>query len=185
MTLFVAGVHAVGKTYLLKPVCEQLGLMHATASQLIREQKGQANWTATRQVDDVDENQKALVAAVQTLNAEGQQLVLDGHFVLRKSAGVHGPIGLPTFSQLQIKSVVLLEAPSEVVLSRLTQRGDPTWTLTEVEAFAHLEAAHAISICEQLSIPMTRLNMPTEEQARQALLNAAQFQSGTNLAQDH
>lgn len=185
MTMFVAGVHAVGKTYLLKPVCEQLGLRHATASQLIREQKGQANWTETRQVDDVDENQRALLSAVQRLKTEGQQLVLDGHFVLRTAVGVHEPIGLTTFFQLQINGVVLLEAPSEVVLSRLIQRGDATWTLSEVEAFSHQEAAHAISICEQLGIPMIRLNMPTKELARQALLNIAQFKSSTNQIKDH
>lgn len=179
MTLFVAGVHAVGKTYLLKPVCEQLGFKHATASQLIRDQKGQANWTETRQVNDVEENQKALVAAVSRLKTEGQQLVLDGHFVLRRIANVHEPIGFITFAQLQIKGVVLLEAPYDVILSRLVQRGDTTWTLSEVQTFSQREAEHATAICEQLGIPMVCLNMPTEIQACDALMSIAQCTPST------
>ena len=169
MTLFVAGVHAVGKTYLLQPVCEQLGYRHATASQLIREQRGQPNWTVSRQVDSVDENQQALVAAVDRLRAEGQTLVLDGHFVLRTGVNQHQAIDADVFAKLQLKSVLLLEAPPDVVAERLAQRGDDTWTIDEIATFAALEHAHAQAVCQHLGVPLVTLTMPTVEQATQAL----------------
>ena len=50
MTIFVAGVHGAGKTIATKPACETLGLTYATASQLIREERGQASWDATKMV---------------------------------------------------------------------------------------------------------------------------------------
>lgn len=37
MIIFVAGVHGAGKTFATKPACQKLGLVHATASQLIKE----------------------------------------------------------------------------------------------------------------------------------------------------
>lgn len=169
MTLFVAGVHAVGKTYLLQPVCEQLGYRHATASQLIKEQRGQANWTVSRQVDSVDENQLALVAAVDRLRAEGQTLVLDGHFVLRVGVNQHQAIDADVFAKLQLKGVLLLEAPPDVVAERLAQRGDDTWAIDEIETFAALEHARVQAVCQSLGVPLLILTMPTVAQAAQTL----------------
>ena len=74
MTVLVAGAHAVGKTYLAKPAAQQLGLRYATASQLIREERGHATWTTTRQVTQIDENQVALVSAVARILDGGEQL---------------------------------------------------------------------------------------------------------------
>lgn len=162
MTLFVAGVHAVGKTFVLKPVCKALGVRHATASQLIKEQRGFANWSTSREVDDIDENQSALVAAVRRLEASGDTVVLDGHFVLRKGIGVHEKIGVDTFAQLMIRGVILLEAPSMTIADRLLQRGDTTWDLAELNVFAQKELEHAQEVCQQLEIPLVRLHMPTE-----------------------
>jgi len=45
MTIFVAGIHGVGKTYVAKPVAQRLGLRYATASQLIREERCRETWT--------------------------------------------------------------------------------------------------------------------------------------------
>ena len=39
MTIFVAGVHGAGKTFATKPACQKLGLVYATASQLIQEER--------------------------------------------------------------------------------------------------------------------------------------------------
>lgn len=169
MTLFVGGVHAVGKTFVLKPVCESLGVRHATASQLIREQRGLANWTISRQVDEINENQRALVAAVGRLEQSGESVVLDGHFVLRRAVGVHERIDAETFSQLQIRGVVLLEAPSAVIADRLQQRGDSTWGVEEIQAFAKSEREHAEAICRQLDVPLVRLHLPTESDVRDAI----------------
>ena len=40
MTIFVAGIHGVGKTFLAQPAAARLGMRYATASQLIREERG-------------------------------------------------------------------------------------------------------------------------------------------------
>ncbi|KWF29041.1 hypothetical protein WL84_10015 [Burkholderia cenocepacia] len=169
MTIFVGGVHAVGKTYVLQPVCEELGVRHATASQLIKEQRGLANWTVSRQVDDIDENQRALVAAVQRLEEGGETVVLDGHFVLRRGVDIHEKIGVETFAQLIVQGVILLEAPGETVAERLRQRGDTTWKQSEIEAFAGKELEHAQTVCTQLGIPLVRLYSPTVQDVRDAL----------------
>lgn len=169
MTLFVGGVHAVGKTFVLKPVCESLGLRHATASQLIKEQRGLSNWTVSRQVDDIAENQRALVAAVKRLEQGGEKIVLDGHFVLRRGVGVHEKIGAETFVQLMVRGIILLEAPIAIIADRLLQRGDTSWELSEIEVFAQQELEHAEAVCRQLEVPLVRLCSPSELQVREAV----------------
>lgn len=167
--LFVAGVHAVGKTFVLKPVCESLGMRHATASQLIQEQRGTASWTISRQVDDVDENQRMLLEAVRRSERIGETLVLDGHFVLRRGVNVHEKISVDIFSQLRIKGVILLEAPSAIILERLQRRGDETWGMDEIENFSRCELDHAETVCRELMLPLVRLNLPVESDVRNAI----------------
>lgn len=169
MTLFVGGVHAVGKTFVLKPVCAGLAIRHATASQLIKEQRGLANWTVSRQVDDIDENQRALVAAVRRIEKGGETVVLDGHFVLRRGINVHEEIGVETFAQLMICGVILLEAPSAIIADRLLQRGDTTWGPEEIEIFAQRELEHAEAVCRYLKVPLVRLSMPSKSMVRDAV----------------
>lgn len=169
MTLFVGGVHAVGKTFLLKPACERLGVRHATASQLIKEQRGLVNWTVSRQVDDVDENQRALVAAVRRLEESGETIVVDGHFVLRRGVNIHEKIGVETFAHLMIRAVILLEAPCTTIADRLLQRGDTTWEQSEIEVFAQKELEHAQTVCGGLGLPLVRLCLPSESEVRAAL----------------
>jgi adenylate kinase len=89
MTIFITGIHGVGKTYLAKPAAQQLFLVYATASQLIREERGSMTWDKNKKVDEVAENQAALVRAVNRIKSNGDTLMLDGHLVLRKSVNQH------------------------------------------------------------------------------------------------
>lgn len=174
MTLFVGGVHAVGKTYTLKPVCERLGVRHATASQLIRDQRGLANWTISRQVEDIDDNQRALIAAVRRIEKSGDQFILDGHFVLRREVNVHEMVGVDTFAQLHVRGVILLEAPSQTIFQRLQRRGDMTWKIDEIQKLVQMESEHAQSVCQQLDIPLVRLHQPSESEIRGAIERLAE-----------
>ena len=64
MIVFVGGIHGVGKTYLGEPVAKTLGVRHATASQLIREERGLQSWGSDKRVSDINDNQRALVSAM-------------------------------------------------------------------------------------------------------------------------
>lgn len=172
MTVFVGGVHAVGKTFNLKPACQQLGLRHATASQLIKEQRG-ANWSASREVTEIADNQRALIKAVKALEEAGEKLVLDGHFALRRAINVHEKIEASIFAHLMVEKVVLLEANSSTIAARLVERGDATWTLEEINAFAQQELENAQVVCQHLGIGLLRLHEPSQSEVRDVLMTLA------------
>lgn len=164
MTILVAGVHGAGKTFAAKPACERLGLIHATASQLIREERGQASWDAAKVVSEVEQNQLALVSAARRVLATGKKLVLDGHFVLRRAAGDHERLSVEVFSALSCTAVLLIRCPVPVLLERLHARNDMSWSEVELAIFSNAEEEHGAHVASALKIPMVTLDMPSSGQ---------------------
>lgn len=163
MLIFLAGAHGVGKTFLGKPVAESLGIRHATASTLIREEMGSSNWDADKRVMDSAANQEALIAAVARISSSEPHLIIDGHFVLRDVEGNLDPLPATVFSRLGLGAVVLIEAPADVVLRRLGDRG-ASQTLHSIEELAYAEFRHGEYVCRQLGLPFYRLILPNEQE---------------------
>ncbi len=162
MTVLVAGVHGVGKTFLAKSAAERLGFRYATASQLIREERGQATWTETRQVTQIDENQIALTRAVARILDAGERLLLDGHLVLRSRPNEHQRLSASVFRSLRCRRIIILSAPADVLLSRLRDRGDETWSADELSTLSEAEAQHGLEVASQLGIGIEILSSPSE-----------------------
>jgi adenylate kinase len=163
MTIFVGGVHGVGKTYVAKPTSERLGLTYASASQLIREERGRASWNSEKLVSEIESNQKALITATQRLHANGKSLVLDGHLVLRVAPGRHEPIPVDVFCALNCVAIILLHCPVDTLSARLLGRGDTSWTDDELTRFNTLEFEQGLKVASALGIPFIPLAAPSHE----------------------
>lgn len=163
MIVFVGGIHGVGKTFLGAPAAKHLGIRHATASQLIREERGLQSWSADKRVTSIDENQAALISATTRLRAEGHRLLLDGHFVLRDANGSLTEVDVRVFRDLQIGAVLLLATDLNVVMSRLAERSDYSWSEPELRNLANYEEAHARRVATELRLPLKHLFSPTQE----------------------
>lgn len=169
MIIFVAGIHGVGKTFLGAPVAQQLGIRHATASQLIRAERGMQSWGSDKRVKGIDENQAALISATRRLRSSGQKLLLDGHFVLRDTSGEFNEIGAQVFRSLQIGAVLLLEAELDTVAERLRARGDTSWASSDLGTFAEREKSHAQRVTSALGIEFRKLLAPSKEEFRDTI----------------
>lgn len=164
MTIFVAGVHGAGKTFATKPACQKLGLVHATASQLIKEERGQTSWDDTKVVSDVDQNQMALISAARRIRESGATLVIDGHFVLRRAPRSHERLAIDVFRALECSSVLLIRCPVPVLLERLHARQDTSWTEAEVADFSKAEDSHSAEVAQVMGIPLKVLDSPTAQE---------------------
>lgn len=172
--IFLAGVHGVGKGYLGMRVCAGLGVQHLTASQLIREEKGRESWGKDKVVIDVDDNQRALIQAVERLRASRRTLLLDGHFVLRAPDGNFIRLEIEVFSALKLAGVILLSEAADKIAARLQQRDGVRTTLDSIRALAAEEEAHAQDVCRALGIPLAVLASPTEISLSDAIRGFAQ-----------
>lgn len=151
-TIFVAGVHGVGKTYLCESVAH-LGLNFSSASEIIKNELSDTNWTKDKVVSDVDENQLALVSGVKNIkNADASKsLLLDGHFVLRSKNGFIS-LDHSIFSALDLDAVLLIEDDADKVAIRLEKR-DAAAAPKDLEDFLKLERAQAEKFITDRGIP--------------------------------
>lgn len=167
--IFLAGVHGVGKGFLGTPVANALGISHFTASQLIREEKGQATWGADKKTSDLDDNQLALIRAVGQRRLTHPSILLDGHFVLRNAQGVLTPLATAVFKELHLTGVILLTEESIIIASRLALRDKGTPDVQAISELSNAESAHAQAVCRELGLPLAILNNPTEDSVGDAI----------------
>lgn len=160
MTVFVAGVHGVGKSHLCKEYAESFSVVHASASGLIRKERSYVDWSLDKRVADIDDNQVALQRAVQRIISSGESLLLDGHFVLINKSSEFVPIDISVFDGLNLSGVVLLEARSELIMSRLLSR-DSAVNAVEIDLFVQAEREHAKLVCDELGLALKILREPT------------------------
>ena len=168
--VFLAGVHGVGKGYLGIPVASSLGIVHCTASQLIRDEKGRATWWEDKLVAEVDDNQLALISAVNRRRESTRTMLLDGHFVLRGGAGGLIRLATDVFSSLRLSGVILLCDDAEVIAARLASRDGVSTSSESIAELAAEEAAHARAVCCTLDIPLIVVDSPTEMQLMDAVV---------------
>jgi adenylate kinase len=161
MNIFVAGVHGVGKTYLAQQLPVEFGLVHTSASKLIKEERSMATWGTDKKVSDVDGNQLALAAAVSRHNKAGVRLLLDGHFVLRDASGQFVRLGADVFGALNLNAVILLEAAPHLIAERVLERDAREESIEELRLFLDAERAQAMLVCEVLGIGLTVASSPT------------------------
>ncbi|WP_419793870.1 ATP-binding protein [Pseudomonas palleroniana] len=163
MVVFVAGVHGVGKTYLCERFATHSGIRHSSASALIKEERKSANWESNKLVSDIDSNQFALTAAVKRVTADSKKLLLDGHFVLKKSDGSLAAVHEDTFKELNLSAVLLIEVDPETVRQRLLSR-DSNASAGDVADFLLAERERAVCVSEQLRLPLTILHKPSQQE---------------------
>lgn len=164
MIIFIGGAHAVGKTYIAAPAATKLGFRHATASELIKLERGAQTWGRDKRVSDVEENQRALVRAVGAARARNESLLLDGHFVLRGPTGKNTRIDVGVFKDMKLDGILILNAPSELIVQRLRAREDYSWTVGEIDKLACEELEHSRLVAQELGIPWQTLNSPAESE---------------------
>lgn len=161
MNIFVAGVHGVGKTYLAQQLPVDFGLVHTSASKLIKEERLIATWGTDKKVSDVDGNQLALAAAVRRHNQADVRLLLDGHFVLCDAEGQFVRLGVDVFEALNLDAVILLEAEPHTIAERILGRDGRDVSIEELQLFLDAERAQAKLVCEALGIALTVAAGPT------------------------
>lgn len=179
MNIFVAGIHGVGKTYLASRLPTGNDLLHTSASKLIEEERALPGWSSDKRVSDIHENQLALVNAVARHNSTGRALLLDGHFVLLGQRGQFVALGQDVFKALNLSAVVLIEEQPAVVARRMIVRDNSYQDAAWIEEFTARERSQAELICQELHLPVTILNSPSQADFANAVFAATQCRDRT------
>lgn len=155
--IFVAGIHAVGKSTACKVVSDAFGIPHFTASQIIRDEKSTAVSANSKLVADVVDNQRLLIQGVARL-LKDRNLLLDGHFTMRRKsdAGIE-PIHVEVFRDLHVGSVVLFTDHPEKISKRMHARDGVLHPVEMFQSHQDAEIAHAKHVTDTLGLPIVIL----------------------------
>ncbi|BAP87351.1 flagellar adenylate kinase [Burkholderiales bacterium GJ-E10] len=156
--IFVAGVHAVGKTTLCKQAEQTKEIAHYSASDLIREEKANAVPEQGKVVTEVDAPQRHLIRAVhRVLPRHGGKILLDGHFSLLTATGKIEMISVDVFHALGLERVVVLHDEPVAIAARWSRRDGGAVDLAMVTTHQEEELRHARHVAQTLAIPLTEV----------------------------
>lgn len=159
--VFVGGIHGVGKTHFSDQASKVLGVPHLNASTLIAERR-KAPAAVGKRVQNVEDNQAALVAAIESHSVQLGRVLLDGHFCLLDAAGSVVSIPIETFRRLAPVAVVVLLGDIEVIQQRLRDRDRGEFSINLLSNLQSAECTHAETVCSQLNIPMCLVRHASE-----------------------
>lgn len=167
MIFFVAGVHGAGKSFLCSAFALKSGILHKSASQLIRDNSA-VELSVDKKTKNVKSNQEILVKAVEKIHANNESLLLDGHFVLVNDSGNIVNIDIDVFSKLNLDGIILIEVPSHVIEERIAKRdgGCVGYNLQHM-IIAEREQAQRVSTV--FNIPLMILQEPSHMEFEQAM----------------
>lgn len=154
--LFLGGIHGVGKTTFCAKAFSPAGYKCITASSLISADR---NRTETdKRVDDVSDNQVALLRQLSVEKTRNSRLLLDGHFTLLNKVGEVEPIKIDVFRSINPDLLILIKGPVAEIGNRLKQRDGKTWDASLINRFQTAEEEHANRIATCLGIPLKVIN---------------------------
>ncbi len=158
-TLFIGGVHGVGKSTACAKVANDLSCLHVRASDLIRQERSNAIAKNGKLVEDVNGNQELLLKAFDRLQSSSmaQCILLDGHYALRDSSTNIQLLPITLFQGLSLSGLVCLENDPAVIVKRIEARDRSSISIEEVSELQKAELEHAQTISKALSLPLSIL----------------------------
>ena len=150
--IFLAGVHGVGKGYLVNSLKDKVFIWSQSASAIIKAEK-------LKEVDngklvlDADENQDYLVKGLNKLDVVHETLILDGHFCLQSSTGIYD-VPVSTFESINISTIFLLTDDIDVIHKRLFARDGDALDKEMIFNLQEAEKSRAVYIANQFNLPV-------------------------------
>ena len=154
ITVFIGGVHGVGKTTFLDAMLKPLGFATFSASDLIKRHKRMIRKDKT--VSDITGNQEGLIVESSKEAARCRLYALDGHFTLLSSGRKVQPIPIEVFASLRLDCIILLSDSCGQIQMRLMSRDGTKWPKALINSFKREEERQATRVAATLKIPLFR-----------------------------
>ncbi len=136
-----------------------MGLLHYSASDIIRSQNSSAIKLKAKDVKDADKNQDILLQGLKEIELTNKEIILDGHFVLLQNKSVTR-LPISTYKSLGIKKIFLLNDKPEKIYKRILNRDKKTNLSIEIlDNMQEQEIEYAQEISKLLGIELEVINV--------------------------
>ncbi len=151
--IFVGGIHGVGKSRFIETASRIIEIPSLSASRLITDQR-KSPAAIKKRVQNVEENQDALISAIESHPIDGKKFILDGHFSIFDSSDLIRKIPIETFQKLAPAAVVILLDDVDQIQKRLWLRDKRSFQPDLLNKLQQAEREHAENVCRQMEIPL-------------------------------
>ena len=159
--IFVTGIHGVGKTTFCYKLAKEKKCMAYSASELIS-RKIHKIYTE-KKVDSIDQNQKYLINAVNSIYEKEKEFILDGHLCLLDENGNIKQIKKEVFKLLNIDLLIVIVDKPELIQDRLRARSKIDWNVEFIKEFQNREVHYAQRLSRELDIDCIIYNEQTSD----------------------
>lgn len=155
ITIFVAGVHGVGKSTFSRKYLLPFGLYCTSASSIIRQKYGDV--AKDKKTNRIADNQTKLLNGLHAIRKKYCDIALDGHFTLIN--GKHNVESIPaqTFREIKPDGIIVLRCSAATITERLSQRDETSWSVNFIDRFQKKETSEALSFARDNDIPFLSL----------------------------
>lgn len=145
---FMGGIHGVGKSTICGKVCEKTGLVHLTASQLLKWNEISA--IDNKKVADIQNMQDRLITGLNSATKANESYLFNANTRVEK-------VPLDTFVKIAPKSIAVVVAEVEIIKQRLERRDNKVYQLDLLELMQNTEREYAKTIARELNVPFTEI----------------------------
>lgn len=161
-TIFVGGIYGVGKSTLCHKLSNRLNIPDYSAGDLISIINGEKYGT-NKVVNNKVINQKILSLQVKKLLQINPRILLAGHFCIFDEEGNVDYLPSDIFYDLEIDTILLLEAPVAKVIKNLSRRDKKNYSEDQIFALQKAETQKAREVAEELKCNFYVHNMSFDE----------------------
>lgn len=148
---FIGGIHGVGKGTICKEIAYKTGLIHITASQVLKWEEISDN--DNKLVKNINSSQDRLIKGLKNLIKKDKIYLLDGHYCLLNSDGIPSRIDEDTFDQINPKAITIVIDDAEEIAKRLESRDGKIYSIKILSDLQQMEIEYAKYLSDKYSIP--------------------------------
>jgi len=149
--IFIGGIHGVGKGTICKDISLKTGLIHLTASQILKWEE--ISEKDNKLVKNITSTQERLINGLNNLIKKDKKYIIDGHFCLLNSNEVPNRIDEITFDKINPKTIVVVIDDVEKIAKRLEARDGKIYDVTVLNELQQMEIEYAKYLSDKYSIP--------------------------------
>lgn len=149
--IFIGGIHGVGKGTLCEKVCNDLNLLHLSASEVLKWEE--ISEKENKLVEDFNLTQNRLITNLQQIVSENERYVLDGHYCLLNKYNVPEKIEFDTFRTLNPFAFIIVVDDVQEIKRRLENRDKKEYDFELLFKFQELELEYSKELAEKLNKP--------------------------------
>lgn len=149
--IFIGGIHGVGKGTICKEIALKTGLIHHTASHILK--WVEISDSKNKLVKNINSTQDRLIRGLEKILKKDTQYILDGHFCLLNSDGIPCRIDEDTFDQINPKVIAIVIDDVGKIAQRLKDRDGKIYDIKVLNQLQKMELEYAKYLSDKYSIP--------------------------------